>query len=49
MQPIPKAPPPDWRQYVLRTIIWVCFIGALGYAAANGGLGFLEKIGRAHV
>jgi len=40
---LPQAPPPDWRQYVLRTIIWVAFIGALGYAAANGGLGFLEN------
>ena len=43
MKPLPVAPPPDWRQYVLRAIIWVCFVGALGYAAANGGLGFLEN------
>jgi hypothetical protein len=43
MQPLPQSPAPDWRQYVLRAIIWVSFVGALGYAAANGGLGFLEN------
>ncbi len=43
MQPLPRSPAPDWRQYVLRAIIWVSFVGALGYAAANGGLGFLEN------
>lgn len=41
--PLPQAPPPDWRQYMLRALIWVAFVGALGYAAANGGLGFLEN------
>jgi hypothetical protein len=41
--PLPQAPAPDWRQYMLRAVIWVAFIGALGYAAANGGLGFLEN------
>ena len=41
--PLPQSPPPDWRQYMLRAVIWVAFIGALGYAAANGGLGFLEN------
>lgn len=43
MRPLPQAPAPDWRQYMLRTVIWVAFIGALGYAAAGGGLGFLEN------
>lgn len=41
--PLPQAPAPDWRQYVLRMVIWVAFIAALGYAAAGGGLGFLEN------
>ena len=41
--PLPQAPPPDWRQYMLRAVIWVTFIAALGYAAAGGGLGFLEN------
>ncbi|MEQ1863711.1 MAG: hypothetical protein ABL996_03565 [Micropepsaceae bacterium] len=40
---LPQAPAPDWRQYVMRMVIWVAFVGALGYAAANGGLGFLEN------
>lgn len=43
MQPLPQSPAPDWRQYMLRAVIWVAFVGALGYAAANGGLGFLEN------
>jgi len=43
MRPLPQAPAPDWRQYMLRMGIWVAFIGALGYAAASGGLGFLEN------
>jgi hypothetical protein len=43
MNPLPQAPAPDWRQYMLRMVIWVAFIGALGYAAAGGGLGFLEN------
>ena len=41
--PLPQMPAPDWRQYVLRMVIWVAFIAALGYAAAGGGLGFLEN------
>lgn len=41
--PLPQAPPPDWRRYMIRAVIWVAFVGALGYAAANGGLGFLEN------
>ena len=43
MTSLPQAPPPDWRQYMLRAIIWVVFVGALGYSAANGGLDFLEN------
>ena len=43
MQPLPQAPPPDWRQYVLRTIIWIAFVGTLGYAASTGNLGFLQN------
>lgn len=43
MNKLPQAPAPDWRQYVVRMVIWVAFVGALGYAAANGGLGFLEN------
>jgi hypothetical protein len=42
-QPLPRAPAPDWRQYVIRALIWVGFVGALGYSAANGGLDFLEN------
>lgn len=41
MTKLPSAPPPDWRQYVVRMGIWIAFVGALGYAAANGGLAFL--------
>lgn len=43
MQKLPQSPPPDWRQYMLRALIWVAFVGSLGYAAANGGLDFLEN------
>ena len=43
MNKLPQSPPPDWRQYVLRAMIWVAFVGSLGYAAANGGLDFLEN------
>jgi hypothetical protein len=43
MQPLPQSPPPDWRRYILLTVIWVAFIAALGYAASNGSLGFLEN------
>lgn len=42
-QNLPHAPAPDWRRYVLWMLIWVAFVAALGYAAANGGLGFLEN------
>ncbi len=42
MRPLPQSPAPSWQQYVLRAVIWVAFVGALGYAAANGGLDFLE-------
>jgi hypothetical protein len=28
---------------MLRAVIWVAFVGTLAYAAANGGLGFLEN------
>lgn len=41
--PLPHAPAPDWRRYVLWMLIWVSFIAALGYAASEGGLGFLEN------
>jgi hypothetical protein len=41
--PLPQAPAPDWRRYVLWMLIWVAFIAALGYAASEGGLGFLEN------
>jgi hypothetical protein len=41
--PLPQAPGPDWRQYMLRAVIWVSFVAALGYAAAYGGLDFLEN------
>ena len=43
MKPLPHAPAPDWRQYMLRALIWVAFVGSLGFAAANGGLDFLEN------
>lgn len=43
MGALPQMPPPDWKQYVLRAMIWVAFVGALGYSAANGGLDFLEN------
>jgi hypothetical protein len=43
MQTLPRAPAPDWRQYVIRALIWVGFVGTLGYTAANGGLDFLEN------
>lgn len=33
----------DWRRQVLQVIIFVAFIGALGYAASQGGLDFLEN------
>jgi len=33
----------DWRRYILWAGIWVSFIAALGYAASDGGLGFLEN------
>lgn len=42
-QPLPQAGPPDWRRYLLWTLIWVAFIAALGYSASQGGLGFLEN------
>lgn len=42
MRPLPQSPAPNWQQYMLRAVIWVAFIGSLGYAAANGGLDFLE-------
>ena len=41
MAQLPSTPPPDWRQYAMRIGIWVAFVGALAYAAANGGLDFL--------
>lgn len=43
MQPLPRSPAPDWRQYIIRAVIWVSFVGTLGYAAAEGGLDFLEN------
>jgi hypothetical protein len=43
MQPLPQAPKPDWRRYLLWSVIWVTFIAALGYAASQGSLGFLEN------
>ena len=43
MQPLPQAPKPDWRRYLLWSLIWVVFIAALGYSASQGGLGFLEN------
>jgi len=43
MGKLPQMPAPDWKQYVLRAMIWVAFVGALGYSAANGGLDFLEN------
>jgi len=43
MQPLPQAPKPDWRRYLLWSGIWICFIAALGYSASQGGLGFLEN------
>lgn len=43
MAKLPQMPAPDWKQYVLRAMIWVAFVGALGYSAAYGGLDFLEN------
>ena len=43
MQHLPQAPKPDWRRYLLWSVIWVTFIAALGYSASQGGLGFLEN------
>ena len=33
----------DVRRYLLWAVIWVAFVASLGYAATNGGLGFLEN------
>jgi hypothetical protein len=41
--PLPHAPAPDWRRYLLWALIWVAFVAALGYSASQGGLGFLEN------
>ena len=41
--PLPHAPAPDWRRYLLWALIWVAFVAALGYAASQGSLGFLEN------
>lgn len=42
-QKLPQAPPPDWRRFLIWSLIWVAFIAALGYSASQGGLGFLEN------
>lgn len=42
MTDLPRAPAPDWRRQVLRSLIFVAFVGALGYAAAYGGFGIFE-------
>ena len=41
--PLPQAPQPDWRRYLLWALIWLAFIASLGYAASTGGLSFLEN------
>lgn len=41
MGKLPMEPAPDWKRSVVRSIIWVSFVGALGYSAAYGGLDFL--------
>lgn len=41
--PLPHQRQPDWRRYVIWMTTWVAFIAALGYAASEGGLGFLEN------
>lgn len=33
----------DWRRQVLQVIIFVAFVGALGYAASKGSFDFLEN------
>ncbi|MCE9521604.1 MAG: hypothetical protein K8S25_04140 [Alphaproteobacteria bacterium] len=43
MAQLPQTPAPNWRQYALRIGIWAAFVGSLAYAAANGGLDFLEN------
>jgi hypothetical protein len=38
----PRAPAPDWRQYVLRSLIFAAFVGSLAYSLAYGELGLFE-------
>ena len=42
MTDLPRAAPPDWKQQLIRSLMFVAFIGALGYAAAYGGFGLFE-------
>lgn len=39
----PQPPQPEWRRYLLWAVIWVAFVGSLGYSASHGGLDFLEN------
>lgn len=41
MSPLPQASPPSWRQYAVRGMIWIAFVGAVAYSARNGGFDFL--------
>jgi hypothetical protein len=42
MTPTPPQQP-DWRRYLLWAVIWVAFVAALGYAAKEGELDFLQN------
>jgi len=41
MGKLPMESAPDWKRSLIRSVIWVSFVGALGYSAAYGGLDFL--------
>ena len=42
MSELPRAEAPDWRQHLIRSLVFVAFVAALGYAAAYGGLSVFE-------
>ena len=33
---LPSAPPPDWRQYMFRAVLWVAVVASIAYAASQG-------------
>ena len=40
---LPSAPPPDWRQYMFRAVLWVAVVASIAYAASQGGFDYLEN------